>query len=136
MQKISFVFAVVLSFAFSCSNSYADRTIREKIGPNVYKIYRVKDPEIKPKISWREKTTTTTSGSNVRIRKEILHETVCSDYKPGSIIYRHCRQDAKELFEERCEYFDKKYRETKRPYDKEYEADRDMYCRSVSSFGP
>jgi len=136
MRKTFFIFAIFLSFAVSGSSSFADQNVRVPIGPNTYKSYRIKDPEAKPRINWRVETTTTTKGSEVRVRKEILHETVCFDYEPGSIIYRHCREDAKELFRQRCEEFDKKYRETKRPYNKEYQPDRDMYCRSASGFSP
>lgn len=136
MQKTTVFLAMLFSLIFSGSNAAADRTVREKIGPNVYKTYRVKDPEVKPRINWREKTITTTSGADVRVRKEILHETVCFDYEPGDIIYRNCRQEAKELFEQQCDAYDKKYRETKKPYDKEYQVERDKFCRSATSFSP
>jgi len=136
MQKIIFILVILLSLEFTCNNAIADRFVREKVGPNVYKTYRIKDPEVKPNINWREKTTTTTSGADVRVKKEIIHETVCFDYEPGSIVYRNCRQHAKELFEEKCEFLDKKYRETKRPYDKEYKVDRDKFCRAASGFSP
>jgi len=136
MQKVIYLFAVLPLFILVGGNALADRLVREKIGPNIYKSYRVQDPEVKPAVNWRVKTTNTTSGSDTRVRKEILHETVCYDYEPGSIIFRNCRQAAKELFEQKCESLDKKYRETKKPYDKAYRADRDMFCRSAGSFSP
>jgi hypothetical protein len=73
MLKIIFIIVASLPFVFVSGNTFADRVVREKIGPHTYKTYRVKDPESKPGIKWREQTRTTTSGSEVQVRKEILH---------------------------------------------------------------
>lgn len=52
---------------------------------------------------------------------EIIYETVCSNYKKGSIIYRNCRAGAQQYFREKCHNSDDK---------------RNKFCTAESNYNP
>lgn len=87
-------------------------------------------------LRWKEQTKTTRSDGETHIKKRILNDSVCYNYREGSIEYRGCRKQARKHFRDRCKFFKEKYRSTKKPYDEEYKVKRDMFCLAGSNFQP
>ena len=83
-----------------------------------------KKKEVKIKISWKERNN------------QILHDSVCFNYPEGDIVYRDCRQKAREVFRERCDKYEDLYKKTRYPYNKDHKRNMDMYCRSASTYWP
>ncbi len=107
------IFAALL-FLFFSSLSYSKTCVR--YDRNGHKIYYAcpKQSERKYHFKWDE--TTTRQGNKIT-NKKIVISTVCAEYGKGSIDYRRCRNQAKELFEKRCDSLG---------YDSRI--DKEMYC--------
>lgn len=127
-------FSALILFFFYSSMSFAvswqpqqDKTIRN---------YRIQKSEPVYFPSWKEETKTTRSGGEVYVKKRIVNESVCFNYPEGSIEYRGCRKQARELFREKCDFYKEKYRSTKSPYNEDYKVEKDMFCTAGSTFQP
>ncbi len=83
-----------------------------------------KVPEKRYKVKWQERNN------------RILHRSVCHNHDAGSIPYRRCRVQAKQLFVQKCRHFENKYEKTQRPYNKKYRKRRDKFCYSADAFFP
>lgn len=89
------------------------------------KSVKVERENVKPvKVSWKQKD------------HQILHDSVCFNYPEGHIEYRHCRQQARIVFKERCNKFTDLYKRTRYPYNLDYQNRMEMYCTSTATYWP
>jgi len=119
MFRILFIFMLVIFFntlLFSNDSFAIKQTTR------ITKLPKKKESKIK--VSWKERNN------------QILHDSVCFNYQEGDIIYRDCRQEAREVFRERCNSYEDLYKRGRYPYNKDHKRQMEKYCRSASLYWP
>ncbi|MDW7646516.1 MAG: hypothetical protein SCI25_15945 [Desulfuromonadales bacterium] len=121
---------LVLCLGFTLCASTAVAKTCKKYGPNGQVIY-YNCSQNKPNktVSPQWKTETTRENGKV-VRKKILIDSVCYNYPTGSIEYRECRRQADDYFAEKCADLERRYKETRSPYNQEYKIDMESFCRA------
>lgn len=109
LRIASYLFLAFLASSFFFSDAFAFRqTTRSTRLPTKSKENM--------NISWKER------------KQRILFDTVCFNYAPGDIKYRSCRQEARELFRERCDDFKTKYNKADYSARDSYKSEKEKYC--------
>ncbi len=65
---------------------------------------------------------------------KIINNSVCHNYKEGSVENRKCRAEAKTYFINQCKNFTEKYQNTKSPYNKKYLKPKEKFCYAKRNF--
>ena len=96
--------------------------------------YACGEPEKTYPLRWN---TSTTSANGKLASKMIELNSVCSDYTPGEIDYRYCRDLAKNHFEEQCDTLKRISQET-RPgaYAEALKIEEECFCTAARQFQP
>ncbi|SEA35282.1 hypothetical protein SAMN05660420_01838 [Desulfuromusa kysingii] len=128
---MKYLVACLLSFLILVTlipTPFAEAKTCKKYGPSGQVIYYA-CPEASEK-NYRPQWKTTTTRKNGKIvKKEILKDSICYNYPEGSIDYRRCRRQTEDYFEEKCKELKRRYRTTKKPYDREVKIDMESFCR-------
>jgi len=135
MMKIVSIVAFIVVVVFTSQLTAYSSSIKSSRNKEIrHSKIRKSDPVYR--LRWKEQTKTTTSGSETHTNKIIVNDSVCYNYRKGSIEYRGCRKQARKHFRKKCKFFKEKYRSTQSPYDEEYKIKRDMFCLAGSNFQP
>jgi hypothetical protein len=66
---------------------------------------------------------------------EIVSSTVCADYRKGSIKYRECRSQARQLFKRNCQKYTSDYRNAQSS-NLSVKANKSKFCSAANKFRP